>query len=64
MSFAGGTVITFAFGLVWLAIALGTDLPTTLEYGLYPFVIGGVVKAALGAGVVVAAWQFVGRYRK
>ncbi len=61
LSFVGGTVVTFAFGLVWLAAVLGTDLPTTLEYGLYPFIVGGAVKALLAAGLIPLAWAGVSR---
>ncbi|MEK6343225.1 MAG: biotin transporter BioY, partial [Curtobacterium sp.] len=44
LSFALGTMVTFAAGMSWLAVSLGTDLQHTLEYGLYPFVVGGVAK--------------------
>lgn len=64
LSFVGGTIVTFAFGLVWLAAVLGTDLPTTLEYGLYPFIVGGAIKALLGAGIISTAWRLLGPTRK
>lgn len=56
LSFALGTVVTFAAGMGWLAVSLGLDLQQTLEYGLYPFVIGGAVKALVGAGVISLGW--------
>jgi biotin transport system substrate-specific component len=56
VTFVGGSVVVFAFGLPWLAVALGTDLPTTLEYGLWPFLIGGAIKALIAAGVLPLAW--------
>lgn len=57
LSFCLGTVVTFAFGMAWLAVSLGLDLQQTLAYGLYPFVVGGVVKAVVGAAIVSAAWR-------
>ena len=31
-----------------------------LQAGLYPFILGGVIKAALGAGIITLAWCAVG----
>lgn len=56
LSFALGTVVTFVAGMAWLAVALGLDLQQTLQYGLYPFVLGGVVKTLVGAGVISLGW--------
>ena len=61
VSFLAGTVITFVFGMAWLAISLGADLQQTLEWGLYPFIIGGIVKALLAAAVMPAAWKLAAR---
>lgn len=65
-----GEVIIFAFGLVWLAAALGVPLqaPGTtfndaLEFGLYPFVLGEVAKLLLGAGLLPASWRLLSRSR-
>jgi len=60
-AFVAGTVVTFAFGLPWLALALGLDLGQTLQAGLYPFVIGGIVKAVFAASVMRAVWLAVNR---
>ena len=60
-AFLGGTVVTFAFGLPWLAIALGLNLEQTLAGGLYPFVVGGIVKAVLAAGAITLAWKQLSR---
>ena len=64
-----GTVVTFAIGLPWLAVALGNlgypnDLNSVLQAGLYPFIVGGLIKAALGAGIISLAWFAVGRADK
>lgn len=63
LSFVLGTVVTFAVGMVWLAASLGLDLQHTLEYGLYPFVVGGVAKALIGAGVTSLGWTAALRRR-
>jgi biotin transport system substrate-specific component len=55
-TFAGGTLVVFAFGLPWLAFALGIGVDLTLEYGLYPFLIGGAIKALIAAAVLPLAW--------
>jgi biotin transport system substrate-specific component len=54
--FVGGTLVVFAVGLPWLAFALGIGVDLTLEYGLYPFIIGGIIKAAIAALVLPLAW--------
>jgi len=56
VTFVAGSVVVFAVGLPWLAVVLHTDLPTTLQYGLYPFIIGGIIKAAIAAGLLPLAW--------
>lgn len=63
LSFALGTVVTFAAGMLWLAVSLGLDLQHTLEYGLYPFVVGGIAKALIGAGVTSLGWTAALRRR-
>jgi len=56
VTFVAGSVVVFAVGLPWLAVVLHTDLPTTLQYGLYPFILGGIIKAAIAAGLLPLAW--------
>ncbi|HWM33985.1 MAG TPA: biotin transporter BioY [Pseudolysinimonas sp.] len=60
-TFLGGTVVVFAIGLPWLAVVLGLNLQQTLEGGLYPFIIGGLIKAAIAAGLLPLAWWSAGR---
>ncbi len=57
LSFAAGTVVTFAVGLPWLAVSLHLNLEQTLAAGLYPFIVGGVVKALLAAAVIRLSWH-------
>jgi biotin transport system substrate-specific component len=64
VAFLAGTVTTFAFGMVWLAIALDANLQQTLEWGLYPFIIGGIVKAAIAAAIIPAVWKLAPKLPK
>jgi biotin transport system substrate-specific component len=59
VSFLAGTVVTFAFGLIGLSLALGGTLTQTLEWGLYPFIIGGIIKAAIAAALIPGSWKLV-----
>ncbi len=61
LAFLAGTVVTFVSGLPWLAVTLGLDLQQTLQAGLYPFILGGIVKALIAAGVVTLGWRYVER---
>lgn len=63
-TFLGGTLVVFAFGLPWLAFSLGIGVDLTLEYGLYPFIIGGAIKALIAAGLLPLAWFGAGRLEK
>ena len=60
-AFVAGTVVTFAVGLPWLSVALGLNLEQTLQGGLYPFIIGGIVKAVFAAAVMRVIWLGIHR---
>jgi biotin transport system substrate-specific component len=51
-----GNLVIYALGVPWLAVSLGVDLPTALEFGAWPFLIGDALKIALAAGLLPAAW--------
>jgi biotin transport system substrate-specific component len=60
-AFAVGTLATFAIGLPWLAVWLtvhnAPDVAWTVFYwGFLVFVPGGIVKTAIGAGLIRLAW--------
>ncbi|MDO9395230.1 MAG: biotin transporter BioY [Herbiconiux sp.] len=61
VSFLAGSGVVFAVGLPWLAFALGLNLEQTLQGGLYPFIIGGVIKALLAAGIIPLAWKLTAK---
>lgn len=63
-TFAVGTLVVFAVGLPWLAVALGLDLMQTLNGGLFPFLIGGAIKALIAAGLLPLAWWGADRIEK
>ena len=62
-AFLAGSAIFYAFGLPWLAHQTGVpfsgpvDGDNALAWGLYPFVLGDVVKAAIAGLLLPAAWR-------
>lgn len=56
-----GNLVIYLIALPWLAITLHTDLEKTLEYGLYPFVAGDMIKLYLAAALLPATWRLVRR---
>jgi biotin transport system substrate-specific component len=54
-----GNVVIFLVGLPWLAVVLDTNLEKTLEYGLYPFIPGEILKLYLAAALLPTAWHLV-----
>ncbi|QEO10062.1 biotin transporter BioY [Protaetiibacter larvae] len=56
-TFAGGSLVVFAIGLPWLAVVTGANLEQTLEWGLYPFIVGGIIKAVIAAILLPLAWK-------
>jgi biotin transport system substrate-specific component len=57
LSFLGGTVVTFVFGLTWLALVTGGTLEQVLAWGLFPFIIGGLIKAGIAAAIIPSIWK-------
>jgi biotin transport system substrate-specific component len=64
VAFLAGSVSVFALGLPWLAAVLGLTLEQTLEFGLYPFIIGGVIKAVVAAGLIRGGWQIATHFKR
>jgi biotin transport system substrate-specific component len=61
-----GSIVIYVMGVAWLAAALdipvaaeGPKLNDALEFGLYPFVIGDVLKLLIAGIALPAAWRFV-----
>ncbi len=53
-----GNVVIYAFGLAWLSClpAVGN----VLREGLYPFIVGDLLKIALAAAVLPSGWKLLG----
>lgn len=58
-----GTVIIYAIGLPWLMIDQNLSWATTLEFGLYPFVPGDLLKLYLVAALLPGAWRLMKHLR-
>jgi biotin transport system substrate-specific component len=58
-----GNVVIYLFGLPWLAREIGTSFEGTLEAGLYPFVVGDLLKLYLAGALLPSTWKLVERLR-
>ena len=54
-----GNVIIYLAGLPWLAAEVDAGLEKTLALGLYPFVVGDVLKLYLAGVLLPTAWRLV-----
>jgi len=61
LAFIAGSGVVFLVGLPWLKLSLGLTWAQTLQGGLFPFIVGGVVKAVIAALVLRGAWALVDR---
>ena len=59
LAMLAGNVLIYLCGLVWLGSVAGWDKPI-LQWGLYPFLIGDLVKIAAGTALLPLAWRLVG----
>ena len=58
-----GSVVIYLVGLPWLAEKIDAGLETTLEQGLYPFVVGDLLKLYLAGALLPSAWKVVERLK-
>lgn len=56
-----GSVIIYAIGVPYLALATGMSFSAAIAAGLVPFLIGDALKAALAMGALPTAWKLIGR---
>ena len=68
MALVIGNVIIYLVGLPWLYAVLNTpsfgmDLAKTLDFGLWPFIPGDLLKIALATGALPGAWVLIRRRR-
>jgi len=65
LGFAGASIVPFLFGVPYMALILTAVMGQTvsfagvMEAGVLPFILGGVVKAAIAALLIPAAWAGV-----
>jgi biotin transport system substrate-specific component len=58
-----GETVIYLFGLLWLRHVLHTSLERTLELGLYPFVVGDLLKVYAAGAVLPSVHGLVARLR-
>lgn len=64
-----GNVIIYLLGLPWLYAVLNQDLSwnmnlaKTLQFGLWPFIPGDILKLAIATAAVPGAWVLLGRLK-
>ncbi|MFD3525738.1 biotin transporter BioY [Streptomyces sp. NPDC058653] len=56
-----GSLIIYAVGVPYLALAADLSPSAAVAAGLTPFLLGDALKAALAMGLLPAAWKLVGR---
>jgi biotin transport system substrate-specific component len=64
LAFVVGQLIIFAFGLVGLKLATDESWSWTIHNGFTIFIVGGLVKAAIGAVMLPGAWRLVRRFER
>lgn len=62
-SFLLGSALIYLPGVWWLSHHLGVSYSKAMELGVYPFLVGDVVKAAVAACLLPAAWRLLGARR-
>jgi biotin transport system substrate-specific component len=55
-----GNLVIYAFGLTWLS-RFAPDFATTLQWGLWPFLAGDLIKVLLAALLLPTAWKLLGK---
>ena len=58
-----GAAVLYIPGILWLAYDLDVSLSKALEFGLYPFIVGDMMKLFLASVTLPAAWSLVARFK-
>lgn len=58
-AFCGAQLAVFGIGVPWLYVSADMSVGDAIHYGFTVFIVGGLIKAAIGAGVTPAAWRGV-----
>ncbi|QKJ19584.1 biotin transporter BioY [Microbacterium hominis] len=67
LGFVAASAVPFLFGIPYMALILNVITGGTftlwqlLEFGLFPFIVGGLIKAAMAAVLIPGAWALVRR---
>jgi biotin transport system substrate-specific component len=56
-----GNIVIYLVGVPWLAASVDVSAAEALELGLYPFVLGDILKLLLAAGLLPATWRLTRR---
>ena len=56
-----GSAAIYLVGLPWLALAFGLSVSQTLQFGIWPFVPGDIVKLLVAAATLPIGWRLVSR---
>jgi biotin transport system substrate-specific component len=59
-----GAAVLYIPGILWLAYDLDVSLSKALEFGLYPFIVGDLMKLGLASLSLPIAWTLVQRSRR
>ena len=58
-----GNVLLYTSGLVWLGNFIGWDKPV-LDLGLYPFILGDLLKITMAVILLTTVWKYVDRMKQ
>ncbi len=59
--FVAGQAIIFAVGVPWLAVTAHLDAGQAIAAGFTPFIVGGLIKAAVAGAVLPGLWKLTKR---
>jgi len=64
VAFIAAQLVVFAFGLAGLKLAVGESWSWTIHNGFAIFIVGGIIKAIVGALALPSAWRLVRRFER
>lgn len=59
LAFCAGQLAVFGIGVPWLKVSTGMTWSDAFHDGFAIFIVGGIIKALVGAGVIPAVWRAV-----
>jgi biotin transport system substrate-specific component len=63
IAFVLGQLAIFGIGVPWLKVVADMSWASAIHNGFAIFIVGGLIKAALGAGITAAAWRALPKRR-